>query len=206
MRSGVGRVGARRQSVLCMLALVALAACVPPPAPSPSGAQLPDPIPAALDRDDLVSVRVFAEESLSGEFRVGDDGQLRFPLIGTIQAAGLTAPQLADALRAALADGYLNDPQVGVDVVEFNSRKISVIGEVKSPGRYAWRDGITLVEAIAEAGGTTPSAALSYVQITRTRPSRKQFTVPYRDITLGRVADFPLLVGDVVLVQESAVR
>jgi protein involved in polysaccharide export with SLBB domain len=71
---------------------------------------------------------------------------------------------------------------------------------------------MTLVQAIADAGGTTDSALLSSMQVTRTlkstetRQSKKNFVVPFRDITLGRSADFPLLPGDVVVVQESAVR
>jgi len=167
---------------------------------------------SVLGPDDAVEIKVYLEESLSSRYEIDSDGLITFPLLGALKAAGLTPSELADLVRTGLLDGYLRDPQVTVTVVEFNSRQVSIIGEVKKPGRYAYRDGMTLVEAIADAGGTTASALLSSIQVTRTvlnsetSQSKKNFAVPFKDITLGRSPDFPLLPGDVVVVQESAVR
>jgi polysaccharide export outer membrane protein len=167
---------------------------------------------SVLGPDDAIEIKVYLEKSLSDRYEVDSDGMITFPLIGAVSVAGLTPSEVADTIRTGLLDGFLRDPQVTVFVVEFNSRQVSIIGEVKKPGRYPYRDGMTLVQAIAEAGGTTDSALLSSMQVTRTvetsetRRSKKNFDVPFKAITLGRSPDFPLLPGDVVVVQESAVR
>lgn len=176
-----------------------------------SGSSNTPPPPLVLGTDDLVEIRVYLEDSLTGEYRVDDSGAITFPLLGAVRANGLAPGALADSITARLKDGYLNNPQVSVTVIEFNSRQVSVIGEVTRPGRYPYRDGLTLVEAIAEAGGTTDQAQLVSMQVTRTvladsGPSQRRFEVPFRDITLGRSPDFDLLPGDMILVQESAVR
>jgi len=160
-----------------------------------------------LGPTDVFEVRVYEEEDLSGIFRLDSDGTFVYPLLGTLQAEGKTAGEIAEDIRAGLADGYLLEPQVTVFVQEYNSRKVSVLGEVKRPGRYTYRQGMTLVEAIAEAGGTGPSAALSMMKVTRTVDGEEHsIDVPFKEITRGRVADFPLLPGDIVFVSESAVR
>jgi polysaccharide export outer membrane protein len=165
-----------------------------------------------LGADDALEIKVYLEESLSDRYEIDGDGMITFPLLGPISVAGLTPSEVATRIRTGLLDGYLRDPQVTVVVVEFNSRQVSVIGEVKQPGRYPYRDGMTLVQAIADAGGTTDSALLSSMQVTRkaqekgTGVAKDNFDVPFKDITLGRSPDFPLLPGDVVVVQESAVR
>ena len=165
--------------------------------------------PSVLGVDDLLEVRVYLEESLTGSYRVDASGQIVFPLLGTLQVEGKTPAEVADEIDLGLRDGYLKDPQVSVSVAEFNSRKISVIGEVKSPGRYSYRDGMTIVEAIAEAGGTTPQALLASMQVNRRPPGEAEqirYEVAFKEITQGRQADFPLLPGDVIVVQESAVK
>jgi polysaccharide export outer membrane protein len=167
---------------------------------------------SVLGPDDTVEIKVYLEDSLSSSYEIDSDGLITFPLLGSVSVAGLTPAELAERIRTGLLEGFLRDPQVTVVVVEFNSRQVSIIGEVKKPGRYAYRDGMTLVQAIADAGGTTGTALLSSMQVTRTTASsettqsKKNFVVPFKDITLGRAPDFPLLPGDVVVVQESAVR
>jgi len=167
---------------------------------------------SVLGPDDAVEIKVYLEDSLSDRYEIDSDGMITFPLLGTVAVAGLTPSEVAERIREGLLEGYLRDPQVTVVVLEFNSRQVSVIGEVKKPGRYSYRDGMTLVQAIADAGGTTDSALLSSMQVTRTTENseasqtKQNFDVPFRDITLGRSPDFPLLPGDVVVVQESAVR
>lgn len=168
--------------------------------------EAPEIPPSVLGPDDLIEVRVYLEEDLSGEYRLDAAGRIDFPLLEPVVLAGLLPSEVADRLRGALADGFLVNPQVGVTVIEFNSRKISVIGEVQRPGRLVYLDGMTVVQAIAEAGGTTESARLDWVQVTRRDEEGKRYDVPYRAVTLGRSPDFILIPGDVVLVQESAVR
>jgi polysaccharide export outer membrane protein len=156
---------------------------------------------------DVFEVRVHLEEELSGDFRVDGDGTISYPLLGTLEVAGLSSSGVAAKIRDGLADGYLLSPQVTVLLKEQNSRKVSLLGEVTRPGRYTYRDGMTLVEAIAEAGGTTESAVLAEVYVTR-HVGGEEFSVeiPYRDITQGRAPDFSLAPGDIVLVPTSPVR
>jgi len=190
---------------------IVVGAC-PAPQPVNSGELEVDVPRSVLGPDDAVDIRVYLEESLSSRYEVDSDGKISFPLLGGVQVAGLTPTEVAERIRTGLLDGFLRDPQVTVHVVEFNSRQVSVIGEVTKPGRYPYRDGMTLVEAIADAGGTTDSALLSSIQVTRSADagestvSKRNFDVPFKDITLGRSADFALLPVDVVVVQESAVR
>ncbi len=194
-------------SLVVVLVLTSVTACGPKRPPS-SAVTPTTEIPASvLGADDLLEIRVFQEESLSGEFRVGGEGTIDFPLLGPLAIRGLTPSAVANLLEEKLAEGYLNTPHVTVTVLEFNSRKISVLGEVNEPGRYDYRDGMTLVEAIAEAGGTTEQAVLQTVQITRkAKDEQVRYDVAFRDITMGRSADFVLLPGDVVVVQESSVK
>jgi polysaccharide export outer membrane protein len=178
----------------------------------PSGVPIRVPPPpeagrGVLGSDDVIEVRVYLEDSLSGTYRVDADGNILFPLLGTVAVSGRSTTDVAESIRAGLADGFLKEPHVTVVLNAANSRKISVLGEVKNPGRYPFHDGMTLVEAIAEAGGTTPSAVLSGVTVTRREAAgESSFDVPFREITQGRRPDFRLLPGDVIFVLESAVK
>ena len=156
---------------------------------------------------DVFQVRVHGQDELSGDFRVDGDGTITYPLLGTMQVTGLSSSGIASVIRDGLSDGYILEPQVSVLLKEQNSRKVSMLGEVTRPGRYTYRDGMTLVEAIAEAGGTTESAVLAVVRLTRVVEG-KEYSVelPYRDITEGRAPDFSLAPGDIVLVPTSPVR
>lgn len=163
-------------------------------------------LPSILGPEDVFTVSVYQEDDLSGDFRVDPDGTIRYPLLGAVSVSGKTANEVAALLQGGLAAGYLRNPQVSVVVKEFNSRQISVIGEVKEPGRYPFFNGMTIVDAVAEAGGTTERAALTSVHVTRTQGGEEQFDVPFRDISLGRSPPFGLKPGDIVVVYESAVR
>lgn len=107
---------------------------------------------------DVLTIQVFDTE-ISGKYTVEADGSFSFPLIGRIQAAGRTLREFEEDLRAKLADGYYRNPQVSVAVDQYQSQQIFVIGEVRSPGPVSLTGGMTLVEAIARAGSTLPSAS-----------------------------------------------
>ncbi|MCP4870074.1 MAG: polysaccharide export protein [Proteobacteria bacterium] len=161
----------------------------------------------SLGPGDVFEVRVFEEDSLTGNYRVEADGSFIYPLLGKISATNLTASELAEQIRAGLANGFLRTPQVTVFVHEYNSRKVSVLGQVKKPGRYSYQSGMTLIEAIAEAGGTTDSAVESSMRVTRNGDEGEiSMEIPFKEITQGRVSDFPLQPGDIIFVAESAVK
>ena len=189
-----------------LLALLALGGCRPDGTTHSGNVTPPEIPPDTIGPEDLIKISVYGEESLSGEFTVDHQGLISYPLLGSVSVAGLQAYQIAEKLTELLLDGYLHEPHVTATVLELNSRKISVVGQVQRPGRYPYRAGMTLVEAIAEAGGTTDSALLTTVLVTRTLDENKRYEVRFRDITLGREPDFVLFPKDLVLVQESAVR
>ena len=114
---------------------------------------------------DKLKITVFGEENLSGEFEVNAFGRVSVPLIGEVPAAGRPIVEFRNDVSARLANGYLRNPRVNVDVL--NYRPIYVQGEVKSGGEFAYKSGLRLRDAIALAGGYTYRADQSYVDILR---------------------------------------
>ena len=111
-----------------------------------------------VGHDDVLAIQVWNQPSLSGKFAVDGDGKLDFPLVGHVNAAGLTLSQVSEALAKRLEAGYVKEPHVSVTVEQFRSRQIVVSGEVKTPGRYVMTGSSTLVEALAQAGSATTAA------------------------------------------------
>ena len=107
---------------------------------------------------DILRVPVFNEPQLSGHFRIENDGTFNYPFLGRVQASGLTVAAVASAVKQGLAAGYLRDPQITVEVVEFRSQSVFVMGEVRTPGKYVLSGSVTLLDALAQAGSTTPAA------------------------------------------------
>lgn len=107
----------------------------------------------ALGAGDKLRITVYGEEKLTGEYLVDGSGAIAFPLIGAVQAKGLTAPTLADRLTTALSKGYLDNPSVAIDVLNF--RPYYILGEVNTPGEYPFVDGLTVFSAVAKAEGFT---------------------------------------------------
>lgn len=114
---------------------------------------------------DKLRVIVFNEESLSGEFQVSADGTVSLPLIGAVRAMDQTPSALSATIRAQLAQGYLRDPRVSVEVLTY--RPFFILGEVKTPAQYPYVNGLTVVNAIATAGGYTPRAQRKIAYIRR---------------------------------------
>lgn len=114
---------------------------------------------------DVVEIKVYKQPDLTGRFRVGENGAVDLLFIGRQQLAGLTEEEAADVLRQALRK-YLRQPEVNVSVVEFNSRMITVIGAVRSPGRLPLRRAMRLLDVIAWSGGLTEDSS-RFVNIIR---------------------------------------
>ena len=158
----------------------------------------------SLGPGDVFEVRVFEEESLSGTYRVAQDGSIDYPLVGRIQVAGLEPPAVADALAEALRQGdFLRSPQVSILVEEYNSKRVSVVGAVARPGTFQFTAGMTVVQAISQAGGFTPMASTNNVVVTRRDEGQiRRYVVPVEEITEGQRDDFLLQTGDTIYVQE----
>lgn len=102
---------------------------------------------------DKVRIDVFGEDALGGEFVINAEGKVALPLIGEVQAAGLTVAQLQDAATQALSQGYLNQPRVTAQVLTY--RPIYILGEVNRPGEYPYVPDLTVLNAVATAQGFT---------------------------------------------------
>ncbi|MGP1394949.1 MAG: polysaccharide biosynthesis/export family protein [Inquilinaceae bacterium] len=110
-----------------------------------------------LGNDDQVRINVFNQDNLSGEFTVGSTGTLTLPLIGRMQAAGKTANELGQEIAVQLQDGYLRDPRVSVEVIRY--RPFFIVGGVNRPGQFDYVPGMTVLQAVAIAGGYSPTGA-----------------------------------------------
>ncbi len=153
-----------RLSVCGLLALGA-SACTP-------GGDLPplaDYTPGAyrLGGGDQIRVITFGSDQLSGQFHVDDQGQVAMPLVGNIMAGGLTSTQFASKLEDTLSSQkFLKEPRVSVEVLAY--RPIFVLGEVSKPGQYSYSPGMTMLTAVAVAGGFTYRAVEAYAGDVRT--------------------------------------
>ena len=118
-----------------------------------------------LGSGDKVRVTTFGEESLSGEFFVGGSGKVSIPLLGELSALGLTAREFQAVVEAALKDGYLKEPRVSVEVL--NYRPFFILGEVEKPGTYPYTTDLNVMNAVATAGGFTYRADKKRVFVKR---------------------------------------
>jgi protein involved in polysaccharide export with SLBB domain len=153
--------------------------------------------------DDTFDVRVYGEADLSGTFRVATDGTVDYPLAGRLQVAGLRTGEIQQLLVTKLKDKYLKEPQVIVTIKDRNSQKISVLGQVARPGQVGYYPNMTIVDAIASAGGFTGIAAKNSVNLRREVAGQIEMHVfPVADISEGRSPNVMVLPGDVLVVDE----
>ncbi len=158
----------------------------------------------AIGPGDIFEVRVYDEVNLSAEYRVEVDGTIDFPLIGQIEVAGLDPTAVAARIRDELREReILIAPHVSVRVQEYNSRRVSVIGAVRTPGSYALRSGMGVVEAVSLAGGFTALANRDGTLLTRRISGElRTFSVPVDQISSGREPDVTVRAGDILHVPE----
>jgi protein involved in polysaccharide export with SLBB domain len=156
----------RRLGALLLGAVLLLAACADLPDSCGPSAGAGDATGYRVGAGDQLRVTVFRQPDLSGPLQVDGQGYLAMPLVGRIAADGLTTQALQDAIEARLREGdYLVDPDVSIAVLTY--RPFYILGEVARPGRYEYRDGMTVINAVALAGGYTTRARTSEVTIRR---------------------------------------
>lgn len=144
-----------------------------------------------LGSGDKLRITVSNEEEVTGEYEIDSSGNLSLKLLGTMPAAGRTLPELSAAIETKLRDGYLLDPRVAIDVL--NYRPFYVLGEVNNPGSYPYVAGITVLKAIALAGGFTYRAKQSKIELIRATDPNKRINVDQ---------DTLLLPGDIIRINE----
>jgi len=147
MRSG--------QTVVSMVAIVAIVVSVIAAMGATVAAQVSN---YTIGAQDVLTISVFDEPSLSGKYAVELDGSLSFPLVGRVKAAGLSLRDFESDLRKRLASGYFRNPRITVAIEQYRSQRVFVVGAVKDPGTYSLTGDMSLIEVLAKAGSTTDAA------------------------------------------------
>jgi polysaccharide export outer membrane protein len=154
-----------------------------------------------IGNDDVLAINVWKEPDFSRSIQVRSDGKISLPLLGEVQAAGLTPKQLQDDLVTRLRD-YITKPEVTVMVEQVNSKKFNILGQVTKPGSYSLTLAPTIVDAIALAGGPKDFAKQKSIYILRQTPGGGQTRVVfnYKDFLKGKTQNIKLEPHDTVVV------
>ncbi|MFO6448758.1 polysaccharide biosynthesis/export family protein [Erythrobacter sp. NE805] len=186
----------RLPALLAALMLMLLAACGGGGygGDAPAARLPPTAAPYTLGPGDKLRITVFGEETLTGEYGVTGAGDVSFPLVGNIPVAGRTVEDLQTELTAKLGAGYLEDPRVSAEII--NYRPYYILGEVTRPGQYDFAVGLTIEQAVAAAGGFTYRANAKRVFLKRATETRERL------IDLRETPSFPVRPGDTIRVGE----
>jgi protein involved in polysaccharide export with SLBB domain len=161
-----------------------------------ASAQTPPPATSAesyiLGPNDRIRLKVYGESDITGEYEINNSGQVSIPLAGHIKAAGATTRQLEKAIASALAKGIVRDPRVNVEIAQY--RPYYILGEVKKSGEYPYRHGLTVMDAVATAGGFTYRANENKVLLRRSGAGVEE--------TLPLDAPVPVFPGDNIRIPE----
>jgi len=186
------------------LVALGLSGCASGPPPS----QLPL-APAAerttLAPGDVFQLKIVGEKDLPEEYQVASDGTVDLPYIHTLEVTGLEPQEVARLIRERLIEEkILTDPAVVVSVKEYVSKRVVLLGEVHKPGSFPLSPGLTLIQAVSQAGGLTSIANKDQVHLTRAGKNGSTNTVvlDIGAITEGKAPDIPLQPGDRIYVKE----
>jgi polysaccharide export outer membrane protein len=174
-----------------------------------SGVSTSDPVlPASqvaeykIGPQDVVQIDVWKEPEITRTIPVRPDGKISLPLVNDVQAAGLTAMQLAAVIREGLTK-YLTNPQVTVTVTMINSRRVYITGEVSRTGALPLLPNMTVLQALSSAGGFTPFAKMKDIYILRIENGRQtKYPFHYKDVVKGKRQEENILLqpNDVIVV------
>ena len=186
--------------------LLTLTGSQQPAAAQPSGPPITrETASYVIGPQDQLAITVYDEPDLTNRYRVDDAGFISFPLISRIAAAGLTIAEFEDRLKATLANGYIRNPQIRIDVEQYRSRSIVVTGAVRAPQKLTMTgSSMTLLEALALAGSPTAEASNEVIVTRRREKAAKpddleEIRVNRRDLELGRSGrEVMLRDGDIV--------
>lgn len=196
--------------LLCAAPLASAGQAPPSPQASASQATVPRPADYLIGAQDVLVITSYDDEALSGEYTVETDGTFTFPLLGRVEGGGMALRQVEAMLTHRLvAEGFFKNPQITATIQEYRSRKIFILGEVRTPGVHALSGPIRLVEALALADSTLPTAGNEVVIIPAgTDPSRPQdddgLRVNLRELAEGDPSQNVVLHdGDTILVPRA---
>lgn len=216
-------------SRLLTLSITLLLAVLAPglAAPGPAAAPAPTPAPAGdnsladlvkavnsaankgdtyrLSPSDVIRMKVFQEDELATEARIGKDGSVTIPLVGVVNLGGKTVEEATAHLRELFGKDYLVNPQVTLTVSEYAKRRFTVLGQVQKPGTYdiPSEESVTLLQAIAMAGGFNRLAVQGRVTVTRTLGGKRTFSVDLKSTANDPdTKPFEILPDDMIMVSE----
>ncbi len=156
---------------------------------------------------DAVRIQVFQQPDLTVEARVSENGVISYPLIGVIRIGGLSPTEVERLIAQRLTEGnFLKSPQVTLNVTQFRSQQVSVLGNVAKPGRYALETtGMRLSEVLSMAGGVTPTGADQVILMTMRGGRMQRMEIDLVEMfTVGDLSrDVPLVAGDVIFVDRA---
>jgi polysaccharide export outer membrane protein len=206
-------------TLLCAAPLCAQSSVPPnpsPQAPATAAASPSRPSDYVVGAQDVLKITVFDEPTMSGTYRVDTDGSFQYPMLGRVPVVGLRVRDIEQMLRAKLEDGFIRRAQVAVDVDQFRSRSIFIVGEVRSPGKYPMSGQMSLIEALAAAGSTLPSASTEVLILRPRDAASAQPITPdladqtnvkrinLTDLQLGRLSEnIELREGDTIFVPRA---
>jgi polysaccharide export outer membrane protein len=168
-----------------------------------------------IGAQDVLSITVFDQADLGGKYAVELDGSFSFPLIGRVQAAGMSIRDIEAQLKAKLTKGYFKNPQLTVAIDQYRSQNIFIVGEVRNVGAYPLTGGMTLIEALAKAGSPTPAAGDEVIvvrgggngaiPVALDRETRETVRLSLRDLQSGTatVRNVDLRDGDMIYVPRA---
>lgn len=160
-----------------------------------------------LGPGDVVTVRVYRAEEVSGDHQIDEQGQIDVPLVGRITALGTTPGELAETIEEALGRRYYQNPQVDVSIKDARGRRVTIDGAVRTPGIYPVDSNTTLLRAITLAQGTTDEADNRRVAVFRTIDGQRQAAVfDLKAIREGRADDPTIYGSDVIVVDGDNLR
>jgi len=192
-----------RPLFICAILVICIGCADDPPVVYPTVAPF-DETQLALGPGDKLALTVYyGQKQINASYVLDGSGQMEVQYIGTVDAKGKTLRDVREDIRIRLSDGYLQDPVVSLSVVEINSLKCSVFGQVGKSGLVKFTPGMTITEAIAQSGGFQPLARKNMVRVTRVQDGKKKtYKVPVELIAEGKRPNFPMMPGDEVFVPE----
>ena len=156
---------------------------------------------------DTLAIKVFKMPDLSGDYEVDLTGQISMPLIGSIPATDVTTAQLDERLTEKLGEKYLEHPDVSVAIKSSSRRSVTVDGAVNRAGSFPVNGPMTLMQAVAAAGGTGPEANARRVAIFRQISGKRQAAAfDLTSIRRGEMEDPPVYAGDIVVIDGSQIK
>ena len=193
---------------LWLVAALGMAGCKSNPfastTPKPDETQFRvSPPPRLVGPDDILTIMSFTSRLPSGDFIVDSDGAIMYPYIGKVVVSGKQVAEINEILISRLKEGYFRNPMLSVTLKSAQNQQFTVFGAVKNPMTYPYVPNITVPEALAKAGGMNSNADEKEVTILRNTNGRQlRMRVSIPDIIEGKLSNFYILPGDIIIVRE----